>query len=70
MYQQIFSTVLCRVGTWFYSSVVVRMDAALNASLQVIVRKGQGLSRLNDLRSPEYITRKKSVVPLKDRVIF
>lgn len=37
-------------GSWFYPSVVDWMEADLNVSLQSIVRKVLGLSRLNERR--------------------
>ncbi len=45
---------------WFYSLDVDWMRADLNACLQMIVKRGWGLYRLNDLRSPDIcITREK-----------
>lgn len=58
----------CRAGIWF-ASVVDRLEADLNVSLQLIVRKGLGLSGLNDWRGPAHITRERSDVSLEDPVI-
>lgn len=52
----------CRAETWFNPLVVGWMEAALNVSLQSIVRKVQDLSRLNDWSSPALVTKHKSVV--------
>lgn len=46
------------------------MEANLKANLRSIVRKGQGLSRLNNCRSLANIAREKSVVSLEDWVII
>lgn len=48
----------------FKPSTVNWMEADLNVSLLTIVRKGRGLSRLNDWRSPACFTREKSDISL------
>jgi len=46
------------------------MEADLHVSLQSTKIKGWGLSRLNDERSPAYVTREKSVFSLEDPVMM
>lgn len=58
---------ICRVETLFYPLVVDGMEADLNVNLRVIVRNGWDLSRLNDWKSPAYVTRMKPVVSPEDR---
>lgn len=42
--------------------VALKKEADLNANLQLFVRKGLGLSILNDWSSPVYFNREKSEV--------
>lgn len=57
---------------WGFGSihlVVDWMEAYLNAILRLIVRKGRGLCRPNDWKSPACVTREKSVISVEDRVM-
>ncbi len=58
------------VGLDFNPSVVDRIEAELNVSFRVILRKGVVFKQLNDWWSPTYITSlSKSVVSLEDRIM-
>ncbi len=52
----------CRVGSGLSALIVNCLEADLNLSLQLIVRKEQGLRVIHVWRSLVYITREKSVI--------